>query len=75
MNLCVIVDCECRAFVRSEDVLHTLLILIPAVVLERRDVEENVWTLGIKLSDIGWIERGSTIPDFLHQSFVRRAIS
>src|SRR6266581_4649087 len=42
MNLSIIVNRELRALVTGEDALDTLLILVPAVVLQRRDVEKGV---------------------------------
>src|SRR5205807_1254158 len=70
MDLGVIVHGEGAAFIVRELFGYPGLVLLPAAVLQRCDVEEQVLPLGIKLCLLGRIEGVPAIPNLLEIRFV-----
>src|SRR5258707_1112811 len=70
MNVNIVVERELRALVTGGQRLHTLCIFIPAVVLQRCDIEKRMRSRRVVLRNIGGIERRPAVPYLLQISFV-----
>src|SRR5919109_1976553 len=70
MDRGVIVHSKFGALVVGKLFGYAGLVLFPAVVLERRNIEEHMLAFGIKLRLLGGVQRIPTIPDLLKISLV-----
>src|ERR1700722_18458533 len=68
----VVVERELCALVGGGEVLHAFCIFVPTVVLQGSDVEESVLAGGVVFGDVGGVEGGPAVPDFLQIGFVGR---
>src|ERR671922_2575216 len=70
MDLGVIVHSKFGTFIVGKLFGYAGLVLFPAVVLERRNIEEHMLAFGIKLRLLGGVQRIPTIPNLLKISRV-----
>src|SRR5580700_910873 len=71
MKLRVVIHRQRRRFEIGQHRDHALLILVPAAVLQRREVKKHMRPRRIERRRIHRIQRAPRVPDLLHQSPVR----
>src|SRR6266851_5781894 len=54
----------------GEHLGDSLLVFVPARILEWRDIEKRMRPRRVELRNVGWVERTPAVPDLLQISFI-----